>query len=211
MLAFVQVQDLKNVQNYSSLKCSVECIDRKCTVQISLQIFSNFFKSCSEEEAVQWLEQHQEFTYLTNSDTEKGHIDYYRCGLVKRKFYSGCPVRAKIEFMSTNELVNIYVSTYNHDHEHISEGEKMPPSMKQEIIKYHQNGVKPKDILHCMEESHGLRFHFDITNVRNVIRYNTDKTVIKTVDVGELIAWVNTKRLTPKDLDESNTNGVYYQ
>lgn len=62
-----------------------------------------------------------------------------------------------------------------------------------------------------MEESHGLRFHFDITNVRNVIRYNTDKTVIKTVDVGELIAWVNTKRLTPKDLDESNTNGVYYQ
>lgn len=41
----------------------------------------------------------------------------------------------------------------------------MPKSMKKVIFKYMQNGVKTKDIVSCMEENHGPRFHYDTSNV----------------------------------------------
>lgn len=64
----------------------------------------------------------------------------------------------------------------------------MPNNMKKVIFKYMQNGVKTKDIVRCMEENHGPRFHYDTSNVQNFLRNNTEKTVSKTVGVGDLIA-----------------------
>lgn len=51
-------------------------------------------KSGTEEEAVEWMEQQEDFAFLNSSDSDESHVDYYRCGLLKRQFYLECPVRA---------------------------------------------------------------------------------------------------------------------
>lgn len=136
----------------------------------------------------EWISGTNCLTFLSHTETKNAETDYFRCSLVTRSVYKNCPVRAKVEYMNDSSEIRIYFTTWEHTHQ--VDGEKMPKDIKDEIIHQRRHGCRPYDIFESVKEKFKDRFHYNISQIRHVIRNHVEKTVAPAIDVGDLISWV---------------------
>lgn len=77
----------------------------------------------------------------------------------------------------------------------------MPENIRAEIIQQHRHNMRPIRIFDYLKERFGDLFHYNLSQIRYVIRKFTSENVSPAVDVGDLISWVKTLRSTPNDID----------
>lgn len=136
---------------------------------------------------------------MTVSKTKAASIDYYRCNQVTRAGAKICPVRGTVERRNTDNIYRIHYTTWEHNH--TNDNEKMLPHFKKIIIESFKNGQRPAQIHAQMTEKFGATFHYNIGQVRHVIRKHTEENIEPTVSIGDLIAWARSLRTVPEDID----------
>lgn len=161
----------------------------------------NFVKIVSDKKDVdEWMKNSGCFVFLSESKTKNSTIDYYRCNQVSRSAYKDCPVRAKVERRHDDNLYRIYRTNSEHHHPD-TKSQKMSVNFKEMILEMHKNGTRPVHIHSRMKEKFPDTFHYNIEQVRYVVRKNQEKNVDPAVSIGDLIAWARANKTVPTDID----------
>lgn len=153
-----------------------------------------------QNEVDEWVTNANCLALLTSSENKDSSVDYYRCRQIIRSKYKECPVRAKVEKPANDLLFRIYYTTW--EHQHPAGSEKFPDDIKTEIIQQHRHNMRPHQIFDYMKERFGERFsHFNITQLRYIIRKHALENIPQTVNIGDLVSWIRAHRNVPKDHD----------
>lgn len=161
----------------------------------------NFVNQTQEKSDVdKWITDTGCFVWLTESRTKNSTVDYYRCNQVSRLAAKSCPVRAKVERRDNDNLHRLYITTLNHHHPN-PKSEKMSSNFINIIVDLSKNGTKPIQIHSYMKEKFGEQFHYDIEQVRYVLRKHHEENIEPVICVGDLISWASSMRKEPDDVD----------
>lgn len=147
-----------------------------------------------------WIKDTGCFVWLSESKTKNSNIDYYRCNQVSRSAYKSCPVRAKVERRNNDNLYRLYCTNLIHQHPD-PKFEKMSSDFKDIIVDLSKNGTRPVQIHLYMQEKFGERFHYNIEQVRYILRKHQEENIEPAVCLGDLLSWARSMKTVPNDVD----------
>lgn len=152
----------------------------------------------SNQRVSEWIKEHP-IKYVSTTKANFGDTDWYRCGLLKRKYHWQCPVKVKIVKQNDRQDFAVWFTTWDHHHPD-KKGLIMPEKYREEIARQTVSKARPNQILRSLNDRFANEYPMDIRQVR----YQKGKVAPSEsiINQGELVNWFRSKKLIPNDIDE---------
>lgn len=200
----IEVQIAQTISTGENATVNVVSEGKKVRNTFNWRILSEYDKL---DDALDFLER-ENFVCYDCSDLKSGQKFYFRCKKIPKERKVWCAQRYTLFLPSNNTKSQILTNQYQHDHEKLLEGCKVPPSdeMKEFITDLFKTGTtKIADVIRHTDyarSKHNL-FTSEANPGKRQIEYMLkkfrDAEAPATINLGDMIEWLDKHREYPSD------------